>query len=120
MNEQVISLYKEGKSFLEIAAQCGKSKGQVAGIVFRYRKSLLPKPVKIETVFKPEPPREVEENVDIMGLKSYSCRFPVSVRENVHIFCGKNIVDGSYCKEHYQLTHAPSYIKAKTTAHYRQ
>lgn len=118
MSDEIISLYKEGKPFSEIAVLCGRTRGQVAGVVFRHRRSLTLKPAKIE----PAPLEltiETEENVDLMDLKPHSCRFPTSSRGSSHLFCGKMIHAGSYCKEHHELTHTTSHIKPKTTAHYR-
>lgn len=117
MNEDVITLYDEGKPFSEIAVLCGKTRGQVAGIIFRYRKHSTPKPEKpeVEVIIA----TETEKGVDLMNLKPHSCRFPTFSNGNSHLFCGDTIHTGSYCEKHYKLTHTAIYIKPKAKGHYR-
>lgn len=66
-------------------------------------------PKKIKVVIEKEPIVEIVGNVDLMGLKPYSCRYPVSADDVFPVmFCGKRQEHGSYCKEHGAICYYPS------------
>lgn len=60
-----------------------------------------------------EPAIEYCESVDIMGLKPYSCRYPISADDVFPVlFCGKPQEHGSYCKEHGAICYLPTKYSA--------
>jgi hypothetical protein len=64
---------------------------------------------KIKVVLEEEPIVEIVGNVDLMGLKPYSCRYPISADDVFPVmFCGKRQEHGSYCKEHGAICYYPS------------
>lgn len=74
------------------------------------KKLKIAKPPKtIKVVIEEEPIVEIVGNVDLMGLKPYSCRYPVSADDVFPVmFCGKRQEHGSYCKEHGAICYYPS------------
>lgn len=74
------------------------------------------KPKVIKTpkpIIKKEDP--VDMSTDIMGLKSNSCRYPISSDDAVTMmFCGRPQEHGSYCKEHGAICYYPSRHQSST------
>lgn len=67
------------------------------------------KPKTVKQIIKKEPVKEACQSVDIIGLKPYSCRYPVSADDVFPVmFCGKRQEHGSYCKEHGAICYYPS------------
>jgi hypothetical protein len=81
---------------------------------------MVPKAHKKPKVIKPpkttKPPKliikkekPIDTSTDIMGLKSNSCRYPISPDDAVTMmFCGRPQEHGSYCKEHGAICYYPS------------
>jgi hypothetical protein len=93
-------------------------KATIVPKIKKEKKQAIKKPkLKKEIVKKkpePEPIVEIFENVDLMGLKINSCRYPVSADDVIPImFCGRPQERGSYCKEHGAICYYPS--KYQTT-----
>lgn len=100
--------FERNRSIRENIIKAKKEKIFMVPKVSKKPKIVKP-PKKIKVTFVEEPTVEVFGNVDLMGLKPYSCRYPVSADDVVPImFCGKPQEHGSYCKEHGAICYYPS------------
>jgi len=115
------------KSLDEIAKELGKTKKAVSGKATNLRKDgSLPPLSKAPKVPKPQPPvaavkktvftpitEAIIEGLTIIELTHETCRYPIT--ENTpHLFCGKKIEHGVYCKEHGKMCYRPN-VKKKVT-----
>lgn len=103
--EEIVALYKMGKSLDAIAKLCGKTRNAVSGIISHsgasradYRK-LSNAVNKSRIVDYNSPPKG---SVALLHAVPNQCRWPH--KDSGHFVCGKKCVSGkSYCQKHYDM-----------------
>jgi hypothetical protein len=114
--DRVFLLIQEGRSFGQIAAQLGRTRPAIVGLVARVRaKKANPQkqePVKL-------PPRIIaapvkifgeDEGLTIIDLAPHQCRFSIGAREDgVWVFCGERTrkLGDALCNHHHKLSYIP-------------
>ena len=119
-------LWNKGLTASEIADKIGRTRNSVMGAISRMRAtdpSIETRGSGIFVVKKPrplviKPPKPVElvkikddspkGSVDIMNLKTFSCRY--IVKEGSYLtarYCNKQIDRSSYCADHYKICYNP-------------
>lgn len=134
-DEKLLELWKEGLSGSVLAERFGVSKGAIMGRLFRLRKmgvstereglpsspegenpkvtvAKKPKVYRTKKVsFPPTRGRRKGDGISILELKMSSCRYIVGwCEEDLHLYCGKDQVQGSYCDAHAKLCYNPNAI----------
>lgn len=138
-DEKLLELWKEGLSGSVLAERFGVSKGAIMGRLFRLRKmgvstereGLPSSPEggnpKVKVAKKPKaymtnrvdfPPRRERrkgDGISILELKMTSCRYIVGwCEDDLHLYCGKEQEQGSYCVAHAKLCYNPNaFLKSK-------
>lgn len=129
IQEQILKLWMQNKSGMQIAVMLGVSRGVVMGHVHRMRKKGMfeyrvgpkqktekPKPKitskdikivrspevkEVTKVFEFVEPKGPVKLVDLQGL---SCRYIIGPTKGPNtLYCGKRKDRGSYCKEHHEI-----------------
>ena len=93
-NEDILKLWKDGKTGGEIAALTGLTRSAVMGRIARQR--MLGK-------------TDYKASVSIINLRLMSCKYIVS--DEPTRYCGKTKTRGSYCTHHAELCYAAPYTK---------
>lgn len=129
IQDEILKLWNQNKSGMQIAVQLGVSRGVVMGHVHRmrqkgligYKENYSPKPPNkkprlvskdIKIVPAPEA-REISKvfefvepkgPVTLMKLQGLSCRYIIGPTKGPDtLYCGKRKARGSYCEEHHQI-----------------
>lgn len=120
-HEKILTMWNEGKSFSQIAAEFGVSRGAISGIVHRARQKGLAfyrfgptrntqfivekkRREKIEVVEPAMVTAPDPYNLSVAELKANSCRYPTAVSpKNEWLFCGHAKTRGAYCEHHANL-----------------
>jgi hypothetical protein len=129
IHDQILKLWNQNKSGMQIAVILGVSRGVVMGHVHRMRKKgmfdyrIQPKPrVKkdkpqltssdIKVVPKEEPKevtrlfefKEPKSPIKLTELQGLSCRYILGPTKGPDtLYCGKRKARGSYCEEHHKI-----------------
>lgn len=134
-DKRILALWKDGVSGSDIAQALGVTKGSIMGRLFRLRemgistererspsspeaKEPKVKAEKKEKVYRtnrihfpPAPRRRHGSGISILELKRSSCRYIVGwCEEDLHLYCGKEQEQGSYCGAHARLCYNPNAI----------
>lgn len=132
-DEKMIALWREGQSFKQIADALGRTKGSIAGRLFRMRAAGLvfdenapppllqiikpPAPIEkapepVEEIFiKLKPPLKAANDEIIKGkdlktlfdITSNDCHYVIGRGESLSIYCAAPVYRRKMCKEHYRL-----------------
>lgn len=129
IQDEILKLWKQNLSGMQIAVRLGVSRGVVMGHVHRLRKKgmfeyrvgpktevkkekpkLTSKDIKIVRV---DPPKEVSKlfefvepkgPVKLLNLHGLSCRYIIGPTKGPDtLYCGKRKFRGSYCEEHHKI-----------------
>ena len=132
-DEQIINLWNENHSALQIGMSVGVTRNTVIGVISRARPlGLITRPFLVRQARKgrdgserkkqerprlsnvrlifPRPVIEEQQQVNVNGVSLFDiayngCRFPTSRVEDQHYFCGKPKRDHktSFCAEHHEV-----------------
>jgi hypothetical protein len=99
--KEMTSLLGKGHSMAEISVMCGKSRGAVAGAIYRYRRKRVAR-VITASFAKPSPVMPIGfQDVVEKGLCRYISGDP-AVNPS---YCSSKAVKGAYCEYHYSACH---------------
>lgn len=116
--EKMYAMNMDGRSFNEIARRCGKTKGAVAGAIYRYRMANgLPSPTgcvaSVPGVKAPDAPLGVSSFAEAIDKKTclYIAGDP---RNGSAVYCGNERKAGKpYCEEHCAVCYKPPKQRGK-------
>lgn len=112
--QKIKDLWQTGLSASKIGSEVGLSRNSVIGAIHRMRANGVDLVKHIAKVIKPKKNETIQiiekhyedakENINIIDLKYFSCRFIVSEESSKEVlYCGKRINKASYCKDHYKI-----------------
>ena len=107
--EEMTLLLEKGHSMSEISVMCDKSRGAVAGAIYRYRQKKGNAVHVLEVVKKSRSIKSMpvfKNTVDFQGVvERGDCRYITGDPAVNPSYCSSKAVKGAYCEYHYSVCH---------------